>query len=383
MADTQPKAEPQTLSARLGQFDKRMAEIDELVSQPAVARDPLKMAALMRERGRLVGIVEPYRQWRAAREARRDAEQLLAAETQDEAMRTLAQSEIQAQGEIEKRLLADIQQRMMDREAGVDATRIILEIRAGTGGEEAALFARDLYQMYCRYADARGWKRETLDMSTSDLGGFREVVLGLEGPDVYKRMQFESGGHRVQRVPETEAQGRIHTSAATVAVMPEPESLEVVIKEEDLEVDTMRSSGPGGQKVNKTSSAVRMRHIPTGIVVHMQDESSQHRNREKALRILTARVYDLNESKKRAERSADRKSKIGSGDRSERIRTYHFLQNRVTDHRIGLTLYNLPQVMEGDIGAIITALQKADFEAKLAALTGRSWRPAPAAADED
>jgi peptide chain release factor 1 len=369
MADLQPKQPPQTLAARLGQLDKRVEEIDALVSLPEVAREPAKMAALMRERGRLVGIVEPYRQWRMARAARKDAEMLLATETEDEAMRALARTEIEVQGDIEKRLLADIQQRLMDREEGTDATRIILEIRAGTGGDEAALFARDLYDMYTHYADARGWKREILDMSASDLGGFREVVLGLEGPDVYKRMQFESGGHRVQRVPETEAQGRIHTSAATVAVMAEPESLEVVVREEDLEIETMRSSGPGGQKVNKTSSAVRMTHKPTGIVVHMQDEKSQHRNREKALRILTARVYDLNESKKRAERSADRKSKIGSGDRSERIRTYNFPQNRLTDHRINFTAYNLDQIVAGNMEAVVEALLAADHEAKFGELT--------------
>ena len=369
MAETQPRQAPQTLAARLGQLDKRVTEIDTLISLPEVAREPAKMAPLMRERGKLMGIVEPFRKWRAAREARKDAEALLAAEADDQAMRAMAQTEIDVQSDIEKRLLADIQQRMMDREEGVDATRIIVEIRAGTGGEEAALFARDLYEMYTRYADAKGWKRETLNLSPTDLGGFREVVLGLEGPDVYKRMQFESGGHRVQRVPETEAQGRIHTSAATVAVMPEPESLEVLIKDEDLEVETMRSSGPGGQKVNKTSSAVRMRHLPTGIVVHMQDEKSQHRNREKALRILTARVYDLNESKKRAERSADRKSKVGSGDRSERIRTYNFPQNRLTDHRINFTAYNLVQVMTGALDDLLSALLEADRAAKFGELS--------------
>jgi len=292
----------------------------------------------------------------------------MATEADDPELHALAETEAQVQREVEQRLQAEIQERLLDREEGTDATRIILEIRAGTGGEEAALFARDLYQMYGRYADERKWKRELLSASGTDLGGFREVVFALEGPDVFRRLQFESGGHRVQRVPETEAQGRIHTSAATVAVMAEPEALDIQLKDEDLEVETMRSSGPGGQKVNKTSSAVRMRHIPTGLVVHMQDEKSQHRNRDKALRILTARVYDLYESARRAERSADRKLKVGSGDRSERIRTYNFPQNRLTDHRINFTAYNLDQVMQGNVDELIEALLKHDHEAKLALL---------------
>jgi peptide chain release factor 1 len=367
MAENQTKA-PQTLAERLGLLDKRVAEIDAMIAQPEIATQPAKMAVLMRERGRLMQIVDPYRRWRAARNARREAEELLAAEKDDEAMHGLAQTEIQVQGEIEERLLSDIQQRMIDREEGTDATRIILEIRAGTGGEEAALFARDLYEMYCRYADSQRWKRETLDLSPTDMGGFREVLIGLEGPDVFRKLQFESGGHRVQRVPETEAQGRIHTSAATVAIMPEPETLETPIKEEDLVIETMRSSGPGGQKVNKTSSAVRMTHKPTGIVVHMQDEKSQHRNRQAALRILTARVYELEASKKRAERAADRKSKIGSGDRNERIRTYNFPQNRLTDHRINFTAFNLDQVIQGKLDDLITALLDADRKAKLGSL---------------
>jgi len=366
-ADQPQKAEP--LAARLGKLDKRVEEIDALVSTPEVASEPVRMTSLMRERGRLMGIVDPYRKWRAAREARHDAEGLLAAEPDDADLRALAETEVQIQGEIEQRLRGEIQDRLLDREEGTDATRIILEIRAGTGGEEAALFARDLYQMYGRYADARKWKRELLSASGTDLGGFREVVFALEGLDVLRRFQFESGGHRVQRVPETEAQGRIHTSAATVAVMAEPEAIEIQLKDEDLEIETMRSSGPGGQKVNKTSSAVRMRHIPTGLVVHMQDEKSQHRNREKALRILTARVYDLYESERRAERSADRKSKVGSGDRSQRIRTYNFPQNRLTDHRINFTAYNLDQVMQGNLDELLDAILRHDHETKLASLT--------------
>jgi len=358
----------QTLAARLGRLDARVQEIDSLVSLPEVASDSAKMTALMRERGRLMRIVDPYRKWRAAHAARREAEEILQAESEDQEMRALAETEAEVQGNLEKSLLKEIQERLLEREEGADATRVILEIRAGTGGEEAALFARDLYEMYCRYADGRGWRRELLSASPTDLGGFKEIMFGLEGPEVFRRLQFESGGHRVQRVPETEAQGRIHTSAATVAVMTEPEELDIRIRSEDLEVETMRAGGPGGQNVNKVASAVRMRHIPSGIVVHMQDEKSQHRNREKALRILTARVYDLHESKRRAERAAERKSKIGSGDRSQRIRTYNFPQNRVTDHRIDFTAHNLDQVMQGRLDDLVGALLEHDRREKLEGL---------------
>jgi len=368
MADTKDK-QVQSLAAQLGQYDRRVREIDALVSAPEVASDPAKMAVLMRERGRLMSLVHPYRQWRDARQARREAESLLATEADDPDMRSLAETEVRVQRDLEQRLLAEIRERLIDRQEGADATRVILEIRAGTGGDEAALFARDLFDMYTRYADARGWTRDLLSANPTDLGGFKEVLLALEGEAVYRRLRFESGGHRVQRVPETEAQGRIHTSAATVAVMPEPERLDIQIRDEDLEIDTMRASGPGGQKVNKTSSAVRMKHVPTGITVHMQDEKSQHRNREKALRILTARVFDHYESRRRAKRAADRKSKVGSGDRSQRVRTYNFPQNRVTDHRIGYTAYNLDQVMQGDLDALLDALLEADRAEKLASLT--------------
>jgi len=287
----------QTLAARLGRLDARVQEIDSLVSLPEVASDPAKMTALMRERGRLMRIVDPDRKWRAARAARREAEEILQSESEDQEMRALAETEAEVHGNLEKSLLKEIQERLLEREEGADATRVILEIRAGTGGEEAALFARDLYEMYCRYADGRGWRRELLSASPTDLGGFKEIMFGLEGPGVFRQLQFESGGHRVQRVPETEAQGRIHTSAATVAVMAEPEELE-----------------------------------------------------------------------RRAERAAERKSKIGSGDRSQRIRTYNFPQNRVTDHRIDFTAHNLDQVMQGNLDDLVDALLAADRTDQLGGL---------------
>jgi len=367
---TDPNAnQDQSLAGRLGRYDRRVREIDALVAQPDVAGDPARMAALMRERGRLMSLVNPYRRWQEARQARREAEALREAETDDPEMRSLAETEARVQGDLEQRLLSEMQERLIDREEGADASRVILEIRAGTGGDEAALFARDLFQMYARYADARGWRHECLSASPTNLGGFKEILMAVEGENVYRCLRFESGGHRVQRVPETEAQGRIHTSAATVAVMPEPEQLDIQIRDDDLEVDTMRASGPGGQSVNKTSSAVRMKHRPTGITVSMQDEKSQHRNREKARRILTARVWDHYESERRTRRAAERKSKVGSGDRSQRVRTYNFPQNRVTDHRIGYTAHNLDQVMQGDLDALVGALLEADRAEKLAELT--------------
>ncbi len=358
----------QALGAQLGRLDARVEEIDRLVALPEVAKAPGRLASLMRERGRLMRIVDPYRRWREARAARREAEQLLDAADDDPDMAALARTEAEVQADLEAGLLAEIQERLLEREAGTDATRVILEIRAGTGGDEAALFARDLFEMYTRYADARGWRHEILAASPTPLGGFKELLMAVEGDEAFRRLQFESGGHRVQRVPETEAQGRIHTSAATVAAMPEPEEVEIKIHDEDLEVETMRASGPGGQNVNKVSSAVRMTHVPTGIVVSMQDEKSQHRNREKALRILSARVHDHYESQRRAERDAARKSKIGSGDRSQRIRTYNFPQNRLTDHRIGYTAYNLDQVMQGDLDDLLDALLAQDREDRLKAL---------------
>jgi peptide chain release factor 1 len=231
-----------------------------------------------------------------------------------------------------------------------------MEIRAGTGGDEAALFARDLYEMYRHHGEAKGWKFDILSHSATELGGFKEIVLGVEGEGSYRELQYESGGHRVQRVPETETQGRVHTSAATVAVLPEPEEVEVNLKPDDYRLDTFCASGPGGQHVNKTASAVRLTHFETGIVVQCQDEKSQLKNKNKALRELAARIYDFKQQREQAKRAAERKSLVGSGDRSQRIRTYNFPQNRITDHRIGLTLYNLDQVIAGNLQPMTDAL---------------------------
>ena len=245
---------------------------------------------------------------------------------------------------------------LYDRASGADHPSLIMEVRAGTGGDEAALFARDLYEMYRRYAEIRGWKFEPLEMVPTELGGFKEASFSITGEAAFRHLQFESGGHRVQRVPETEAQGRIHTSLATVAVLAEPEEVEIDLRSEDIETDVMRAGGPGGQHQNKTESAVRLTHRPTGVVVVCRDERSQHKNRAKAMRILRSRIYEQMQEDARAERANQRRTLIGSGDRSQRIRTYNFPQNRMTDHRIGLTLYHLDRVTQGDLDELTLAL---------------------------
>jgi peptide chain release factor 1 len=294
----------------------------------------------------------------------KEAEQILADGEADEDLKVLAEEELQ-QLEGKRQSLFDelVNSLVMADDMSVDS--VIIEIRAGTGGEEAALFARDLYGMYTRYADSRRWKVEQLDFSASEKNGFREVIFSVKGPGVWSELGYEGGGHRVQRVPETESQGRIHTSAATVAVLPEPEEIDIQIPPEDVVEHVSRASGPGGQNVNKVSSAIKLEHIPTGITVSMQDEQSQHKNRAKAWRLLRSRLYEYHQSKKRAERDSQRKTMIGSGDRSQKIRTYNYPQNRVTDHRINLSLYSLDKIMGGDMSELISAIKDYDKEQRL------------------
>jgi peptide chain release factor 1 len=271
-------------------------------------------------------------------------------------MRSYAEAELEGLRARQAEVGDALRDLIYDREAGADHAAMIFEIRAGTGGDEAALFARDLLEMYRRFAENQRWSFEPLEMVPTELGGFREVSFGIKGQGAFRHLQFESGGHRVQRVPVTETQGRIHTSAATVAVLPEPEEIDIEIRTEDLQVDVMRSGGPGGQHQNKTESGVRITHLPTGIVVNCRDERSQHKNKTKAMRILRSRIYEQITEKARTERDHARRTLIGSGDRSQRIRTYNFPQNRVTDHRVGLTLYNLDRIILGDLLALTTAL---------------------------
>ncbi|HUT45281.1 MAG TPA: peptide chain release factor 1 [Sedimentisphaerales bacterium] len=353
-----------SLLAKLDQLEARYGEIEKQISEPEVASDPARLISLSKEQGKLKTIVTKYRQYQKAGAGIEEAEQIVADSSADEDFKTLAKDEIPQLEEQKNNLLEEITNTMIMAD-DMDIDSVIMEIRAGTGGEEAALFARDLYGMYTRYAETRRWKIEQLDFSVTEKSGFREAIFSVKGPGVWSELGYEGGGHRVQRVPETESQGRIHTSAATVAVLPEPEELDIEIAPDDVVEHVSRSSGPGGQNVNKVSSAIKLEHIPTGITVHMQDEKSQHKNRAKAWRVLRSRIYEHHMSKNRAERDSQRKSMIGSGDRSQKIRTYNFPQNRVTDHRINLSIYNLDKVLAGDMSEIIAALKDYDRQQRL------------------
>lgn len=349
---------------KLQEIEARYAEIEQQISDPAVAQDSTRLVALSKEQGKLRAMVSKYRRYKKAAEGLAEAQQLLADEAADPDFKALAEEEIEQLTLDSERLLEEMQNTLVMAD-DMHIGSVIVEIRAGTGGEEAALFARDLYTMYTRYAEDQRWKVEQLDFAPSEMGGFREVIFSVKGDGVWAQLGYEGGGHRVQRVPATESQGRIHTSAATVAVLPEPEEVDIQIDPDDVIEHVCRASGPGGQNVNKVSSAIKLEHIATGITVSMQDEKSQHKNRAKAWRLLRSRLYELEESKRRAERDSQRKTMIGSGDRSQKIRTYNFPQNRVTDHRINLSLYNLDKILNGDLGELIEALREHDRQQRL------------------
>ncbi len=349
------------------QFDRlalRLAELDATLADPQVAADPKRWRALSREQSQAADVVGRWRRYQQRESDVAAARELLA----DPEMAEMAGEEIaEAEAEL-TRLHEELQLALLPRDPD-DERPAFLEIRAGTGGDESALFAGDLTRMYLRWCERQGWRTEVLSESPAELGGYKEIVLRVEGPGVYGQLRFESGGHRVQRVPATESQGRIHTSACTVAVMPEPdEAEEVSINPAELRIDTFRASGAGGQHVNKTDSAIRITHLPTGIVAECQDDRSQHRNKAKAMAVLLARLRDKERGERAAKEAATRKSLVGSGDRSDRIRTYNFPQGRLTDHRINLTLYKLAQIMEGDLGDVVAALQAARAAEQLAQL---------------
>jgi peptide chain release factor 1 len=353
-----------SLLVKLDEIEARFSEIEKRISEPEIAGDPSKLVSLSKEQGKLRAIVSKYRLYKKAVAGIEEAEQILNDGGDDEDLKELAREERQQLGDQKNILLKEITNTLVMAD-DMDIGSVIMEIRAGTGGEEAALFARDLYNMYLKYAEGRRWKVEQLGFSASEKNGFREVIFSIKGTGVWSELGYEGGGHRVQRVPETESQGRIHTSAATVAVLPEPEELDIEIGPDDVIEHVSRSSGPGGQNVNKVSSAIKLEHIPTGITISIQDEKSQHKNRAKAWRVLRSRVYEYHQSKKRAERDSQRKTMIGSGDRSQKIRTYNYPQNRVTDHRINLSLYSLDRIMSGEMVELIAALKDYDRQQRL------------------
>jgi peptide chain release factor 1 len=351
----------------IDKFRHRAAAVEAELSNPAVFADQRRAGDLARELQRLKKLIADHDRWQIVQRQIADNEQLAAGH--DAELADLARAELDALRQESARLAQEIQLGILPPDPN-DSRNTIVEIRAGTGGEEAALFAADLFRMYSRFADAQGWKVEVMDTSPSERGGFKEIIFSLLGQDVYKKMRYESGVHRVQRVPATEAQGRVHTSTATVAVMPEAEEVDVQIKPEDLEITVCRASGPGGQGVNTTDSAVQIHHKPSGLIVRCADERSQLKNKAKALRVLRSRLLTHKQEQEAARQSEARRSQIGTGDRSEKIRTYNFPQNRVTDHRINLTIQNLPAILGGDLTELLDALMADNLKQRLAETAG-------------
>jgi len=358
------RPDPQSLFERLREPAERYRSLQEALADPTVLAAPGRAATLLRELGELRAKAETWERWQALAGRRASAEALLA--DRDAALAGLAREELAAVDEQVQAMVEEVKRQLADDDPN-RGRPVMLEIRAGTGGDEAGLFAGDLARMYSRFAEAHDCTVEILDSSPGEQGGYKEIVLAVAGPGAWDLLRYESGGHRVQRVPATESQGRIHTSAATVAVMPEAEEVEVELRDADLRIDTYRSSGPGGQNVNKTSSAIRITHLPTGTVVQCQDEASQHKNKSKALRMLRTRLKEQRDRARKEAEDSTRRAQIGSGDRSERIRTYNFPQNRVTDHRIKSS-YSLESVVLGHLEDVVEDLRRHDLEQKLAAL---------------
>lgn len=354
----------ENLLNKLDEFDARYDQIEKEMSDPAVASDVNKSIALGKEQGKLRAMVEKYRQYKTTVAGIEDSRQMLDDPDTDAEFAELAKAEIEELQSQKETLIEEIKETLvMADDANIGS--IIMELRPGTGGDEASLFVRDLYGMYTKYAEKNHWKVEVLEMSGTEMGGFREVIMNVKGTGVWAALGYEGGGHRVQRVPETETQGRVHTSAATVAVLPEPEEVDVDIDPNDVVEHVSRAGGPGGQSVNKINSAIKLEHVPTGITVSMRDEKSQHKNRSKAWRILRTRIYEKQMQEINAQRDSARKTMIGSGDRSQRIRTYNFPQNRLTDHRINLSLYSLEKIILGEMDELIEALKENDKQKRL------------------
>ena len=344
----------------------RIKEVNDLVCRPEIVTDQEQYTKLMKEMKQLTPVVEKFREYKKAKETNEESRAMLDEGGLDSDFAEMVKEEFEQSKEDIERISEELKILLLPRDPN-DDRNVIIEIRGGAGGEESALFAGVLFRMYSMYAEAKGFKTEIMNANETGLGGYKEISFSVEGDGAYSRFKFESGVHRVQRVPETESQGRIHTSTVTVAVLPEAEDIDFELNEKDLQIDTFRSSGAGGQHINKTSSAIRITHLPTGTVVECQDERSQHKNKEKAMKVLRSRLYDAEKAKHDAEIAGERKSQVGTGDRSERIRTYNYPQGRISDHRIGLTLYKIEQMLNGDLDELIDALITADTAEKLKA----------------